>query len=363
MFEKLKIFFATHERSVSFFAIFLGFVIDSLTLPRIDILWGNVLLFSYLVVAAASIFLATLKYRTEIKSAMLERLAPFLPFLIQVSFGALFSGYFIFYARSASIGASSIFLLMLAVLLFGNEFFKNRYQRLEFQVSILFLATFFFGIFYTPLVMKEISASVFMISGVASLLVIGAFLFLLSRALGSVFSSMRRMLLGSILGVYAFINILYFTNIIPPIPLSLKESGVYHSLVKTSDGMYLVMDEPHPWYDLKDTYAPVFKRFQGEPVYFFSAVFSPTNLNTRVLHEWQYFDAEKKEWVTTDRMRLEITGGRDGGYRGYSMKQSLLTGTFRVNVMTERGQILGRTKFSVVKVDQKPSLEPKILGE
>ncbi|MEK7460018.1 MAG: DUF2914 domain-containing protein [Patescibacteria group bacterium] len=363
MFENVKNFLTAHQRVASFSAIFLGFIVDSLTLPRVDVLWGNILLLFYIVVAATSIYFINLGYYARTKSAIQERMMPFLPFLIQFSFGALFSGYFIFYARSASLGASTIFLLMLVVLLFGNEFFKSRYQRLEFQTSILFLAIFFFAIFYTPIVMKEIGASVFILSGVVSLLIIGVFLFFVSRALGQAFWSIEKVIFRSILGVYLFLNILYFTNIIPPIPLSLKESGVYHNLVKTTDGTYLVLSPHHAWYDLKEIYYPVFKRYQGEPAYFFSAVFSPTDLNTKVLHEWQYFDEEKREWTTTDRLRMEIIGGREGGYRGYSMKQSLVPGNYRVNVVTLRGQILGRTNFSVINVAEKQNLEMRTLGE
>lgn len=363
MLEKLKTFSVTHERAVSFFAILSGFIIDSLTLPRIDILWGNILLFSYIIVAATSIYFINQGYYARTKSVIRERITPFLPFIIQFSFGALFSGYFILYARSASLGASTIFFLMLIALLFGNEFFKSRYQRLEFQVGILFLAIFLFAIFYTPLVMKDVSASVFMVSGVASIVAIGIFLFLLARASNLEVPHARKTIFASILGMYVFINILYFTNIIPPIPLSLKESGVYHDLKKMSDGAYLVMEEPYLWYELKEKFYPTFQRFQGEPVYFFSAVFSPANLNTRVLHEWQYFDGEKNEWRTTDILRLKIIGGREGGFRGYSMKQSLAPGSYRVNVTTEQGQILGRTNFSVVEVAQKPYLKSKILGE
>lgn len=43
-------------------------------------------------------------------------------------------------------------------------------------------------------------------------------------------------------------------------------------------------------------------------------------------------------------------GGREGGYRGYSVKGNLFAGEWRVNVTTERGQSLGRTSFTVVDI-------------
>ena len=41
-----------------------------------------------------------------------------------------------------------------------------------------------------------------------------------------------------------------------------------------------------------------------------------------------------------------IAGGRDGGYRGYSLT-TVNSGNWRVNIETERGQLIGRVKFKV----------------
>lgn len=362
MLEKIKTYVITHERLVSFYAIFLGFVVDSLTLPRIDIAWGNMLLFSYLLVAMTAIFLTNQNYRAKARFAATKKIAPLLPFIIQFSFGALFSGYFIFYMRSASVGASWLFILILATLLFGNDFFRSRYKKFEFQAGILFLAMFFFAIFYVPIVMKEIGVGIFILSGAVSLVAIGFFILVSTHSLGKDFLRDKKTITASIAGVYLFINILYFTNIIPPIPLSLKESGVYHDLVKLRDGSYQASSESAPWYSLKEKYFPIFERYENEPVYFFSAVFSPTDLNTRIFHEWRYFDEKKNKWVTKDTVGFGITGGRDGGYRGYTVKQYLPEGKYRVNVITERGQVLGRTTFTVVNTANKQNLEIKMLG-
>lgn len=364
MLKKFKSFLITHEKSVIFYAIFLGFIVDGFTLPRIDILWGNVLLFTYLLVAFISLFLINLNSYSEIRYSFLRRIVPVLPFFTQFSLGALFSGYFIFYARSASFSLTWLFLLILIALLFGNDFLKNRYQRFEFQTGILFLATFFFTIFYVPIVMKEIGMTPFLVSGVVSLVLIAVFVAMSSRVLGENFKKVRNTVFFIVLGVYGFINLLYVANVIPPIPLALKESGVYHTLTKSPDGTYLVLSEQKTWFDFKEYYAPtVFYRYGGEPVYFFSAIFSPADLNTTILHEWQYFDVASDTWVTTDRLRFEIAGGRDQGYRGYTFKQSMSPGLYRINVITKEGQILGRTQFRVIDVDQKQNLSPKILGE
>ena len=45
-------------------------------------------------------------------------------------------------------------------------------------------------------------------------------------------------------------------------------------------------------------------------------------------------------------------GGRDGGYRGYSVKRDPTAGHWRVNVVTEFGQVIGRVSFEVVVVQE-----------
>ncbi|MHB1117932.1 MAG: DUF2914 domain-containing protein [Minisyncoccota bacterium] len=162
--------------------------------------------------------------------------------------------------------------------------------------------------------------------------------------------------------MFVLINVLYFANIIPPIPLVLKEAGVYHLVGRTAEGTYVARTEPRKWNDFLAWYRPTVHHVPGEPVYFYSAVFAPTRLEVAILHEWQYFDSKKDEWVTTDLLRFRVIGGRDGGYRGYSVKENLFAGRWRVNVITKRGQPLGRTSFMVIDTPVAPMLETKMFG-
>ena len=92
-------------------------------------------------------------------------------------------------------------------------------------------------------------------------------------------------------------------------------------------------------------------------MYFYSAVFSPTDLDTKIFHSWQYFNEDKEKWIENFKIGYTIVGGRDGGYRGYSIKENIFSGRWRVDVMTEREQLLGRYKFTVVDVQILPVLE------
>jgi hypothetical protein len=46
-------------------------------------------------------------------------------------------------------------------------------------------------------------------------------------------------------------------------------------------------------------------------------------------------------------VRFSIMGGREGGYRGYSVKSTPRAGRWRVNIETPDGLLIGRVPFVV----------------
>lgn len=345
-----------HERYLMPAAFFVGFIFDNFTLTRIDLLLDNIILFTYLILAGIGITVVNLYNSNRLRSRFIEPVARMSPLMVQFAFGGLFSGYIIFYTRSASLATSWLFILMLVLLVVGNEYFQKRYQHFSFQVSIFFIALFSFTIFYIPILLGTMGAFVFILSGFISIALILFFIYLLSLAMPERVRKSKKVLILSIGGIYLALNILYFTNIIPPIPLSLKSLDVYHFVDRTPLGNYSVLYERKEWYERfqKDYH---FYSMAGEPVYIYSSVFAPTDLNTNILHRWQYFDLAKNEWTTTDLLKFSISGGRDGGYRGYSSKENITPGRWRTEVITERGQLLGRITFTVTNTLIPPILE------
>jgi hypothetical protein len=149
----------------------------------------------------------------------------------------------------------------------------------------------------------------------------------------------------SVVSIFAIINVLYFANIIPPIPLAMKELGVYHSVTKLN-GEYLLTEEQRSWWDVW-RYRTVHLK-SGEVAYVFGSVFAPTALETQVTHVWEFYDVSLGEWVEKDSVSFDILGGRDGGYRGYTLKRDIEEGLWRVNVESNRRQLIGRLHFRVV---------------
>lgn len=355
-FELAKTLFLKYERRISSAALVFGFVVDSFTLRRIDLLFEQVILLTHLFIAGSAIlYINIYDSRDSVsKVRVLSFVRRGAPVAMQFSFGALFSGFLIFYSRSASLVASWPFLILLVALLVGNEFFRKRYQRFVFQLSIFYTALFSFLIFYVPVVVNSIGVWVFLLSGAISLIAISAVVWGIAQLADRSYEKSKLYLKRSIVGIFVAINVLYFTNIIPPIPLSLKDAEVAH-LVRPLNGEYLVQDEKSVWYEILRPYDVIHTTREGT-VYFFSSVFAPTKLTTNIVHHWEYKN-KAGDWVTHSRLEFPIRGGRDEGYRVYSFSRQPLEGWWRVSVETPRGQLLGRERFKVIEVSTLPTLK------
>lgn len=347
-----------YERYVSPIALISGFLADNfILLRRVDLLQTNAILLFYLVVAAFGIVLMHLVEAGKIRNRHLVNTSPLILIAMQFAFGGLFSGYLSLYSRSASLALSWIFVAVVAALLLGNERFTRFYSRFIFQISLYFTVLFSFLIFFLPVVLHRIGPAMFILSGVASLLVITVFLWVLNRTVPGIVRKDLALAVPIIVVIFCVFNALYFANIIPPLPLALKEAGVYHSVMRAPNGDYQLLAEPVPWYASYLRYNTTYHATTDEDVYVYSAIFAPSGLATAILHEWQRYDEVSRAWVTTGALRFGIVGGRDGGYRGYSFKSAPAPGKWRVNVITEYGQLIGRISFTVVPASTPPPLE------
>lgn len=345
-----------YERYVSPFALLFGFLLDNFVfLDRIDSLQSYMLLTSYMAIAALGIMLIHLLETGRLRYRAALAVAPFVPVLIQFAFGALFSGFLAVYSRSASVAVSWIFVIAIAVLLIGNERFRTQYMKLPFQMSVYFIVLFSFFIFFLPIIFHRIGSMMFLLSGIATLLVTALFLYAIRTFVPEVWKEERVRVARALTILFLMFNLLYFTNAIPPLPLALKEAGVYHSVVRAGED-YVLQAEPVPWYKRYLLYNTQFHRMAGKPVYVYSAIYAPTGLSTPVLHQWQH-KKEDGQWITESVVPFTISGGREGGYRGYSTKNSLQEGKWRVNVLTNSGQIIGRVSFTVLAASTTPLVE------
>ncbi len=346
-FRNIKEFFDIYETRISAGTLIGGFIFDYLTLQRVDFLWDNLFIVLYLLAAGFCIIIINLYEEGRLRNRFMEKIYEFLPFVLQFCFGGLFSAFAVFYFKSSSIVSGGIFVFILLILLVGNEFFKKRYQRLVFQISIYFVAIFSFSIFFLPVLVKHMGPWVFLGSGALSLVAILAFMLIISRFSPRRYENERPILILTISCLFVFINILYFTKIIPPIPLALKSGDVFHFIERKSDGSYRAIGEDNArWYEKFKTKTVHLKSLGS--VYVFSSVFSPTDLKAKIIHDWQYFDEVSGKWVSVSKIDFNIIGGRGNGFRGFTKKENISPGKWRVDIKTERDQIIGRIRFNVL---------------
>ena len=334
-----------------------GFVWDSLTLTRIDRMADNLILLGYLLALGAMIVVAL---RAKIiTSPGMQKLLPHLPLAMQFLLGALLSSYVVFYFKSASWTRTASFLVLLVILLVGNEFLRDRLGNRVLIGVLYFFSLFSFLVFFLPVLLKRVDDTLFLISGGISLVLTLA-LFHIALPGDPVPRWVRlRSLTLLVLGTYVAMHLLYFGGLIPPVPLALKSSGIYHSVDRTGSGYEVTYVSP-PWYRFWKKGDDPFFMAPGDSVYFFTAVFAPQSIDVPVRHCWSRYSAESG-WTTTDCAGFDVTGGREGGYRGFTVKKNMTPGRWRIEVTTERGRVLGLASFDVVAVSARPALVHSII--
>jgi hypothetical protein len=152
------------------------------------------------------------------------------------------------------------------------------------------------------------------------------------------------------IGIPLFVAMLYFLNVMPAVPLSLKDSGIYHNMIRISDGTYVAQKEVdgRRWAQFRTPTYHLMPTDNG--VYFFSAVNAPAELTAPISYVWEYFDSANNKWVVSgDPITLTLAGGREDGYRAYSQKENISEGLWRVTVKVGNNRVVGRLKFNVVK--------------
>ncbi|MCX6754411.1 MAG: DUF2914 domain-containing protein [Candidatus Nomurabacteria bacterium] len=356
LFEKTRNWYGRFERPISSLSLVFGFVFDALTLKRVDTFWEISWVVAHLIIVGLFIILIHAK-ESEIGDEKNPSKRHFWYVnILQFFFGGLLSSYLVLYFRSSDIFATWPFIFLLALAFIANESMKRHYIRFSFQISLFFLSIYSFAIFLVPVVLHKIGTQVFLLSGLVSLIAILLFISILYFFIKDEFTESKRIIFLLIAGIFIFINFLYFTNLIPPIPLSLKEGDVYHFIERNKEGGYDIVDEDYGWREYFKLYQD-FKKVPGMPIYAYSAVFSPKYLDITIIHEWQYYNIAQNKWVTDAVVRLPVVGGRDDGFRTYSKRSDISYGKWRVNIKTELGQTIGRIRFNVLPSDTEPVLK------
>ena len=346
----LNALYRKYERYLPLLSFVGGFAFDALTLTRIDRWSGNLQLIAYLLLSGAALIVLGRREHERLKNAFLTKQIEWVQILFNFSLGSLLSAYAIYYFRSAAFSKSYLFVGLLAFVWISSEFIPHRLVKLKVYSLLHFFSTCAFFTFFLPVVTGRLGLGIF-IAGAALSLVFTASLWLVTLG-GDVFRrpALIRDIFGPPIGLSLFLTTLYIFNWIPPVPLSIKDIGIYRSVIREASGRYRVTYRHPEWFEWTKKDDRVFEYTKGDAVYCFASVFAPTAMRQKVYHDWQHLETDGN-WKTVSHIGFPIVGGRDGGWRGFTVKRSLTPGKWRVEVVTENGQIIGRIVLSIIEVD------------
>lgn len=333
---------------VAFFL--LGFAFDALALHRID---------SRFSLLHQAVYLALLGCLLVVDHSFGEKLAgrpgliakvwSFREDLIHFLFGTLLNVYTLFYFRSASGLLHAAFFAVVVGFLLANEL--PRFRRLGFLFRLAlysFCLTSYFAYLF-PVLAGFLSPWLFVLASLASLIPLGALLWQVARWGGGL-EARRGAWAGG--AVQTLLVGLYFLHAIPPVPLSVKQIGVYHQVERDELKWRLSYLPTWKWWSRGD------ERFlarPGDKIHVFVRIFAPTNFRDRVSIRWSYREPERG-WVPSDAIPLAIFGGREEGFRGHAFKSNFQPGDWKVEVISDDGRRVGSLNFSV---EADPSEEPR----
>ena len=329
-----------------------GFAWDGITIGR-KVVASDLFIFTvYLVLAAMILFLmsrpAVVAGDVEKLPSRLQKIASSeIPYVIlQFLFGSLLSALFFLYFKSASYWLAWGITALLGGLLIANEFLVNQYRRFTLSWALFgFCAMLLFN-FALPFLLGSVWPLWFYLSTVLGALLAYGLYLNTPRHLGSI---------QPVSLIAALLMLAYAADMIPPVPLVKREMLVAYEIQKI-DNDYLITQQRSPWWNAWQKTSNELTLLPDTKIFCYSSIFAPKGLKTKLFHRWQILQKSQKSntWLTQSYIGFEVNGGRDGGYRGYTYKQNIRVGEWRVVVETEAGKTIAVHNFILKEGQETP---------
>ncbi len=355
---KQKISFLKHKHEAKLDALFFigGFAFDAIMVSEVDEPLAIAQQALYLFLIAALIHFELLfrlhKWRPG------DRLMKFWNYrnlLLHFLLGTLLNIYSIFYIKSASFINSLIFLFLMAAMILANELPIIKKSKVSFKVGLFAICLFSYISILYPLILGFIGWTPFLLAAVTTLAVFFFQFKLLQKSIGDRQTLFRATLFPSVSVLLVF-SFFYVMGWIPPVPLSVKEQGVYH-MIEKKDGAYLLSTERADW-KFWQSGDQKFIALPGDKIYFYAQIYSPARFADEIYVQFSHLDA-KNNWRPADRIPMKIVGGRKEGFRGFAVKSNYEPGEWRVQVTTAAHQEISRLHFEVVNAEPGEVAEPR----
>lgn len=336
-----------------------GFAFDAFLLHRID---DPLMLVHQGIYLALSAGLIIWEIAAEAGRASVPRWAKkiwqFRVGILHFMLGTLLNVYTIFYFKSGTVLGSFLFLLLLAVLLYLNEVRPSGIPTLSLRSALIALCLTSYLNILVPIAVGTIGSWVFFLAMACAGVVQWGFSRLVAPFLER--ERVQKEILGPFAAVAVLIASLYLLKILPPVPLSLKHIGIYREVTRVEGGYRLAYRQT--WWRFWESGEQVFEAQPGDNIYGFVQVFSPARFREQIYMRWQYRHPADG-WTEGDAIPLSVVGGRDEGFRGYTMKSNYEPGQWRIRVETRDGREVGRIGFEIVDASQYRSIDKPLVYE
>ncbi len=354
---RLRAFRARHEREESLLFFAGGFLFDAAVLKRIDEPAMLIQQGSYLLVIGSLLSLAQYyRHKGLEPPRLLRRVWRFLDHLIHFMMGTLLNGYSIFYFHSAS-GLTAVGVLVLVgCFLAVNEMPRfHRYGAVVlFAIYSVCLTSYF--AYLLPVLLGHISRWMFYGAVLLALVPLAVQLALLLRWTGNRRLVVKEVLAPALAVQVAFV-LAYALRLAPPVPLAVKEMGIYHDVKKEPGGRRLFFERP-AWQFWRKGDQEFLER-PGDRVYCFARIFAPRRFSDRIDAVW-FHDDPTRGWRQVYKLPLAISASSDRGFATEAYLTNPAEGAWRVELQTEDGYTVGQLGFDV-SLD--PSTEPRTFFE
>lgn len=324
-----------------------GFIFDLLTTDRIDQNFSLIQQFCYLVLILQFLYWEVVTPRIFLKEgSFMAKMWAWHVEVLHFLFGSLLSLYTIFYFKSSSLMTSFAFMGFLSALLVINELPRFQKKGISMRSALVALCLSSYFIYLVPVITGKIGVIAFILSMTFSMCLFLLFCVRINKKINERNWVNKRVLLPGLIVQVVFV-LLYITRLLPPVPVSLKYIGIYHNIQKQDGQFYL--DFEREWWKVWQSGAQTFIKRDGDKVYCFVSIFSPSQFKDDMRVSW--FKKTAEGWQKHDNIPLPIVGGRDNGFRGYAFKSNFDSGKWQVRVLTSDEREVGRISFTVVDGD------------
>ena len=334
-----------YQKYLPAFFFSFGFLLDIFTLGEVDDLSNILILGFYLLSSLCILSLELIEaHEKDYKKSWLNRFFKYRDDIFHFLCGSLLSAFTLFYFKSGSVANSFIFMTFMMTILLLNEVQLFQKQGIIIRSSMLMLCLISYLTCIVPILVGTTGPFIFYMCIIIALLLSISGYFTLTYINKNQTKNLKTLLIPQLAVGFIFLS-LYAFKLIPPIPLSLKYIGVFHS-VERVDGNYRTSDLT-PWWEVWNNGDQLFKARNGDKIFLFTNIFAPGGFAGKIYIHW--LKETKDGYKTSDRIPLDITGGREEGFRGFAYKSNFVPGDWQVRVESASGLEIGRINLEIVE--------------